>query len=92
MSDGLGRARAILAHQLNDEEHPAVRQEKLLLAIAESLADIADSLRDQPQYEWEIEFAKGQPDGVTCQIPDCSGHTNWGWCSVHTPLHYKELP
>lgn len=46
----------------------------------------------QQQYEWEIEFATAQPDGVTCQIPDCTGHTNWGWCSLHTPMHYNELP
>ncbi len=46
----------------------------------------------QQQYEWEAEFAKAQPSGVQCQIPDCDGHTNWGWCSRHTPLHYRELP
>lgn len=46
----------------------------------------------QQQYDWEDEFVKGQPSGVACQVSDCQGHTNWGWCSVHTPLHYKELP
>lgn len=46
----------------------------------------------QQQYEWESEFAKAQPDGVTCQVADCTGHVNWGWCSVHTPQHYRDLP
>lgn len=46
----------------------------------------------QQQYAWEAEFLKNQPDGVTCQVPDCRGFTNWGCCSEHTPLHYRELP
>ena len=39
----------------------------------------------EAQYEWEKQFARNQPDGVTCQIEGCTGHVNWGWCSVHTP-------